>query len=197
MLRGFLFGLTVAAAIGPIALLIINTSLRFGLYTGIRSALGAATADLIYAIGAALLGAVALSAIAEAQHEIKLGASVLLIAMGVWLVITSLRAARKPPREIDQTSRAYLVTLGLTLVNPLTVLTFAAFIAQSPAESAPDVAGTVVGVFLGSLVIQLLLAFGGAGARRLFAAPQALLTLNIASGAGIVAFGLAGLLVGA
>jgi len=196
MLRGFLFGLTVAAAIGPIALLILNTSLRFGLSAGIRSAFGAATADLIYAIGAALLGAAALGAVAQAQHEIKLAASLLLIAMGPWLVIASLRASRKPPREIEQTPRAYLVTLGLTLVNPLTMLTFAAFIAQGPTEGARDMAGTVIGVFLGSLVVQLLLAFSGAGARRLFAAPQALLALNVASGSGIIAFGLAGLLIG-
>ncbi len=194
MLRGFLFGLTVAAAIGPIALLILNTSLRFGLSAGVRSAFGAATADLIYAIGAALLGSAALSTLAAAGREITLGASMLLIVMGVWLVIASLRAASKPPRQIEQTPRAYLVTLGLTLVNPLTMLTFAAFIAQSPSGGAGDITGTVIGVFLGSLTIQLLLAFGAAGARRLFAAPQALLALNVASGAGIVAFGLAGLL---
>src|SRR5262245_52511147 len=134
MLRGFLFGLTVAAAIGPIALLIINTSLRFGLSAGIRSAFGAATADLIYAIGAAVLGSVALSALAGVQDQIEIAASLLLIAMGFWLVIASVRAARKSPREIQQTPRAYLVTLGLTLVNPLTMLTFVAFIAQSPTE---------------------------------------------------------------
>lgn len=188
--------MTAAAAIGPIALLIINTSFRFGLSAGVRSALGAATADFIYAIGAAVLGGAALHALASAEHEIKLGASLLLIAVGVWLVLGALRAARSPPREIQQTPRAYLVTLGLTMVNPLTMLTFAAFIASSPADGLSDIAGTAIGVGVGSLIVQLLLAFGGAAARRLFASPSALLVLNLASGAGIVAFGVAGLLTG-
>jgi len=74
------------------------------------------------------------------------------------------------------------------------MLVFAAFIAQGPVASDPlSIAQTVLGVFAGSLVVQLLLAAGAAAARRFFNNPTALLALNVLSGAGIIAFGVAGL----
>ena len=44
--EAFVFGLFLAVAVGPIALLIVNYGIRFGLVAAIRSALGAATGDL-------------------------------------------------------------------------------------------------------------------------------------------------------
>jgi threonine/homoserine/homoserine lactone efflux protein len=196
MVRGFLFGLTVAATIGPIALLIINTSLRFGLAAGVRSAFGAATADFAYAIVAALAGSVAVGAVAEAENQIRLAASALLMAMGGWLVFSALRArGRVRAAATAETARAYLTTFGLTIVNPLTLLAFAAFIAQGAGEAGPwGAAATAVGIFAGSLAVQLALAVGGAWARKLAATGPALFALNLLSGAGVFAFGAVGLL---
>jgi threonine/homoserine/homoserine lactone efflux protein len=50
MKEAFLFGFTLAIAVGPIAILIFNQTINCGLKTGIFSALGAASADLTYAI---------------------------------------------------------------------------------------------------------------------------------------------------
>lgn len=194
MLRGFLFGLTVAAAIGPIALLIINTSVRFGMGAGVRSALGAATADFAYAVVAAFAGGFLLQSITGAQEEINFAASVVLMAMGVWLAYSAFRSARREAAAIEENPRAYLTTLGLTIINPLTLLAFAAFIAQAPREDA-SAALTAIGIGLGSLVVQMALTLGGAWARPLFASGPAMLTLNWASAGGIFAFGLAGLLL--
>jgi threonine/homoserine/homoserine lactone efflux protein len=46
--RGMLLGLAIAAPVGPIGVLCIRRTLAFGLWTGVMSGLGAATADAIY-----------------------------------------------------------------------------------------------------------------------------------------------------
>lgn len=193
MIAGFLFGLTVAAAIGPIALLILNTGLRFGLSAGVRSAFGAAVADLLYAVGAAFAGAAAVQAIAGQESTLRLVASLVLIALGVYLLWGAIRPSASTERT-PQGERPFLTTLALTIVNPLTLIVFASFVMQSEARAAADAIGVVIGIFLGSLVVQLALAFGGAGLGKVFSNPRALQLLNVASGAGIALFGVVGLL---
>ena len=192
MAAGFLFGLTVAAAIGPIALLILNTSLRFGLSAGVRSAFGAAIADLLYAIGATFAGAAAVQAIAAYTLELRLIASLVLIAIGVYLLWGAFRPSSATQRT-PQRDRPFLTTLALTIVNPITLIVFASFVMQAGARAASDALGVAIGIFLGSLTVQLALAFGGAGLGRLFANPRAIQVLNVASGAGIALFGVVGL----
>jgi len=49
-IQTFIFGITLAISIGPIAILILNRSMNCGLKNGVLSGLGAATADLTYAL---------------------------------------------------------------------------------------------------------------------------------------------------
>jgi threonine/homoserine/homoserine lactone efflux protein len=56
MLTSFLFGITIAIAVGPITLLIVNNSINCGISNGIRSGAAAATADFTYALVAFLAG---------------------------------------------------------------------------------------------------------------------------------------------
>jgi hypothetical protein len=44
-MNDFLFGLTVALSVGPVALMIANHALRAGIASGVRAAAGVATAD--------------------------------------------------------------------------------------------------------------------------------------------------------
>jgi threonine/homoserine/homoserine lactone efflux protein len=190
---GFLFGVTVAAAIGPIALLIINTSARFGLNAGVRSGLGAAVADLIYAAGASFAGAGIVRLIAEHARELRILASVVLILVGPWLLRSVFRAGQAAERT-PQSERPFLTTLALTIVNPLTLIIFASFVMQSETRAPADVIAVIVGIFLGSLAVQMALALGGAGLGRLFSDPRATRLINVASGAGIAVFGIVGLM---
>ena len=65
-LHAFLFGVSLAIAIGPIALLIIHNGLNHGVSLAVRSGLGAATADLLYSIVAFIIGARVLEALNDA-----------------------------------------------------------------------------------------------------------------------------------
>ena len=70
MWKAFLFGVIVAGAIGPIALLIFGTGARQGLAAGAYAGFGAALADLAYALAAFLAGAVVLPYLAEYELAI-------------------------------------------------------------------------------------------------------------------------------
>jgi threonine/homoserine/homoserine lactone efflux protein len=63
-----------------------------------------------------------------------------------------------------RTRRTYVGFLGMTLLNPLTVLYFAALViaGQAPVAGTASASALVVGVFLASLSWQLLLAGTGA-----------------------------------
>ena len=61
VLQGTVLGFTIAAAVGPIALLVIRWTLASGWTTGMASGLGVATADGIYGAIAAF-GLTAISA---------------------------------------------------------------------------------------------------------------------------------------
>jgi threonine/homoserine/homoserine lactone efflux protein len=196
-IKPFLFGLTLAFSIGPIALLIISTGIRFGLLAGIRSGLGAAVADLVYAVVALMAGASLTPVLAGHRGLVRVVASVVLIGLGLRMLMGAVLA--KAPdgataRVIDP-GRPFLMTFGLTILNPLTILVFVGF--AGPLGARLDAGGAVVcavALFLGSLLVQLLLSVGGSALSRWLHEERWLRGLNMASATGILAFGLSGLL---
>jgi threonine/homoserine/homoserine lactone efflux protein len=193
VITGFLFGVTAAAAIGPIALLILNTGIRFGVSAGVRSAMGAAVGDLLYAVGATLAGAALIQLISEHAHTLRLVAALVLIVVGAYLLYGAFRASTAAEKT-PQSERPFLTTLALTIVNPLTLIVFSGFVMQLNADTLTESAVVVVSIFVGSAVVQLVLGLGGAGLSKVLANPNAIRLLNIASGAGIALFGVVGLL---
>ncbi len=192
-LEGFLFGLTIAAAIGPIALLIMNYGIRFGPWAGLRSGAGAASADFLYALAALFAGVAITAAIGPRRVVFEVAAAGILIAYAVFMWTAAWKstgeARSKPARP-----RPYLTTLGLTVFNPLTVIVFLGFAGGAPSHvSIGELLLTAAMVALGSLLVQSIIALGGAGLGRLLASPAWLRRLNLASAAGIAAFGLWGL----
>jgi threonine/homoserine/homoserine lactone efflux protein len=197
-LESFLFGVTVALAVGPIALLIMAVSAASGLGAGLRSAAGAATADLGYAALAFGAGHRIAPLLESRRGALDVVASLVLVGLGAWMVATALRgahgeAAAAPPRPL--LTRPYLQTLGLTAANPLTLLLFAGFGARLPTlDGAATAFLCAVLLAFGSLLIQVVLALGGASLRRFLATGRRLAVVNAVSGLGIAAFGAAGLL---
>ena len=194
--KAFVLGLTVAAAIGPIALLIINTAAVDGLARGVRASLGAATADLLFAVVAFTGGYAVTTALESHRAQLSLLASGVLVAFGLWMVGRAVRPADASRAPAGPALPApFLQTFVLTIVNPLGIIVFMGLAVQLPGRpSLIAAAGLCVCVFAGSLLVQLALALGGSIVRGMARHGAWLRALNVLSGAGVAAFGVVGLL---
>jgi threonine/homoserine/homoserine lactone efflux protein len=156
--RGLAIGFAIAAAIGPIGLLCIRRTLTEGPAIGAVSGLGAATADALYAS----IAAFGLTAVADllvgARRPLGIVGGAFLVALAVHSLLSRPQAAAdRPPRTLLS---AYATTVGLTIANPATILSFAAaFVGLGLAgHDAPTAAALVLGIFSGSSSWWLFLA---------------------------------------
>jgi threonine/homoserine/homoserine lactone efflux protein len=196
-LRAFLFGVAIAAPVGPIALLLIHIGLNHRLSAALSAALGVALADLSYAVLALTAGSGLFALLHAHDRAIRLTSSGLLLLLGLWLAVRALRnpavstdASPEPRTRAPGLMQLYL----LTLANPLTILLFVAFSGQMTVEAG--VGAVLYGslwLFLGSLAVQASYASFGAALRRWVATPGAVRRINTISGVAIAAFGVAGI----
>ncbi len=192
--RGFFIGLSVAATIGPMAVLCIRRTLTQGRLAGLATGLGVATADGCYSaiagFGLALISHLLLSQ----QVWLRLVGGLFLCYLGVK---TALAAPATRPAGVGGATllRAYLSALALTLANPLTILSFAAIFAGLGTGTRGGYGATVplvLGVFAGSALWWVILT-SVVAALRARVTPRGLSWVNRASGAVILVFGLVAL----
>jgi threonine/homoserine/homoserine lactone efflux protein len=190
--RGLAVGFTIAAAVGPISLLTIRRTLAHGRVYGLVSGMGVALADASYG-GIAAFGLTAVTAI-------LVGARVPLAFVGggflVWLAIRMVLAPA-PSREAEVRERpglvgAFLSIYGLTMTNPMTIISFLGIFTGLglAGGSGVEAALLTIGVFLGSASWWVLLtAIIGRIRHRLTS--SVMLWINRVCGAVLFAFGLA------
>ena len=193
MWKAFLFGVIVAGAIGPIALLIFGTGARQGSTAGALAGLGAALADLAYALAAFSAGALVLPYLARHEQVIQVGCALLLVGLGAWMLIAQARAGEAPLAPAAP-ARAFLTTFLLTIVNPMTFVIFAGVVPQLPvAGSLQRAAGHALALATGSAMVNV--AIGGAGAMlgRVLPGERGRRAVTAAAATGILAFGVYGI----
>jgi threonine/homoserine/homoserine lactone efflux protein len=188
-IRGLVLGFTIAAAVGPISLLVIRRTLAEGRLVGIVSGMGVATADGTYGAVAAF----GLTAISDLLVDWRRALGLIGGAFLLWLAWRTFNAV---PGEAATTSDgrrglagAYLSTLGLTLTNPMTILSFAALFVGLGVTGgdAAGAASLTLGVFAGSAAWWVVLVTV-VGAFRSRLTPIGLRRVNMASGLLIGAF---------
>lgn len=194
LVRGFVLGFTIAAAVGPISLLCIRRTLAEGRLVGLVSGLGVATADATY-------GAIAAFGLTAVTDPLVDGRRVLGVVGGLFLLWLAWRTFRAVPGEsvIDSPGGrglpgAYLSTLGLTLTNPMTILSFAALFVGLGVTGGDTVGATLLslGVFAGSAAWWVVLV-GLVGVFRARVTSAGLRRINVASGLLIGTFALVAL----
>ncbi len=159
---GFIIGFSVSAPVGPIALLIMRRSLNEGRLCGFVSGLGAATADLVCGLVAAL-GISAVTRLIDSHHaSIQLVGGLFMIGLGVHAFkAKDPTAATKRPVHERNLFLAYVFTFLLTMANPVTLLAMMGVVAATgvggPAYSNLDTVILGGGIFLGSAAWWLLL----------------------------------------
>ena len=167
LLLGVLAGLAVALPVGPVGILLLRTGLVDGVRVAVGAACGVATVDLAYAVLAVAVGEPVSRIVGEHVTVVRWAAAAVLVVVGSGVLVTSLRAARQPPPEAAPSGGpsplgAYARFVGLTLVNPVTAVTFTTVAVGVAVGVAGPVsaAAFVVGAGAASLVWQLLLAVG-------------------------------------
>ncbi|MFC1765487.1 LysE family translocator, partial [Planctomycetota bacterium] len=150
-IKGILIGFLIALPVGPVAVLCIQRTLTQGRRHGLVSGLGAATADACY-------GAVAAFGLAYTAHFIEQQSTWFCLLGGLALCLIGFRTFLiKIPNIPTPSGRIahagdFLSTFVLTLLNPMTVLAFAAVFANAGLSTCgPQIAlQLIVGVFVGS-----------------------------------------------
>jgi arginine exporter protein ArgO len=167
LVEGIVAGLGIAVPVGAIAVLIIDLGMRQGFGGAFPAAMGAASADLMYAAVAAVAGIAVAAALAPYERRIELLSATVLAGIAAYRMVRLFRARQDPRRSEpgEGPVATYASFLALTLVNPLTVTYFAALIlglGEDTLGSAADKALFVIGAFIASAAWQLVLAGSGA-----------------------------------
>jgi threonine/homoserine/homoserine lactone efflux protein len=195
-LRGFGIGFAIAVGVGPITLLTIRRTLEHGRVYGLASGIGVAFADATYG-GIAAFGLAALAAV-------LVGARVALgLIGGAFLIYLGWRTMSSTPSEAAEVGDrpgllgAAASIYGLTMTNPMTILSFAAAFAGLGivAGSGGEAALLTVGVWCGSALWWVILTAVVAGLRSRVTI-RVLTWINRATGALLLAFGVLAIALG-
>lgn len=183
LLAGVAAGLGVAMPVGAITTLIALLSAQRGWRVGAAAGLGAATVDGVYATVALLFGALLAPVLVAWRTPLRWVSAVVLVAIAVALLRPAWQPSHAAVAAPSTTTagrattplRAYATFVALTVVNPTTVVYFAALTTGGPAGMVTSAAGRaafVVGAFAASAAWQLVIATAGHGAGRALTGPR-------------------------
>ena len=188
--KGMIIGISMAAPVGPLAILCIRRSLK-GHLEGAATAIGIAFADGLYAFIAAL-------GVTQVHYFLVGKQNYLFMLGGIFLGMLGIHALKTPPsitiKPLKQ--RGFFITLLhtalLTLTNPMTIVTFiAAFAAvgfegtHQPLDQALLISS---GVFCGSVLWFLLLSIGISALKHRLTQTM-VIRINTLSGSLLIIFG--------
>ena len=196
-LRGLGIGFAIAVGVGPITLLVVRRTLEHGRVYGLGSGMGVAAADATYG-GIAAFGLAALTTVlVGARVALGLIGGAFLIYLG-WRTMTS-RPHEAAAESVDRPGLvgAAVSIYGLTMTNPMTILSFAAAFAGLGivAGSGLEAALLTIGVWCGSALWWVILT-AVVAALRTRVTLRALTWINRATGALIFAFGVLAIALG-
>ncbi|MGW7680684.1 LysE family transporter [Kribbella sp. NPDC054772] len=190
---GLLAGFGVAMPVGPVGTYLVALTARSSLRIGVFAALGVASADGLYAAVAAIAGTALAPLLVPIVGPLRWVSVVVLIglaALGAVKAVRRYRAQRLVALQHETPVgvwTAYLGMLGMTMLNPWTVIYFAALVVGgSSVTGVGERIVFVVAAFAASAGWQLLLAGGGALLGRLLTGHVGRLVTALASTAVIV-----------
>jgi threonine/homoserine/homoserine lactone efflux protein len=193
LLTGLGLGALVAAQVGPVSLLCIRTTLRYGFAPGLAIGAGAAAVDTVYG-GLGMAGAATVIGFGPVRVVLGLMGAGVLAAMGLRTLRTAqrVRIGLEMPAEVVTPGCALRTALAATASNPLTIASWAtAFAAASTASVVAgwgDGVALLAGIGMGSIGWFAVLTSGVALAGRRLG-DRAVQAADVVAGAGLVGFG--------
>lgn len=172
---GFWAGLALAIPVGPMAIMLISTTVAQGWRHGALGALGMATVDGAYALAVFVVGGLIIASLTALQVVFGLVGAAILLILGIQTAYKNLKLLKSKEIQLDQggssgsLGKTFGTFVAATAVNAPTAIYFLA-IAPNVANlgysvSAINVTVFVAAVFLGSLIWQEALVFAGTGIR--------------------------------
>jgi threonine/homoserine/homoserine lactone efflux protein len=163
---GFIAGLALAIPLGPMAILLIGTTLRSGRSVGTFGALAMATVDACYAAIVFAFGNLLIAALSQWVFPLRILGSAILVTIAVKIWLDSRKTLEMGTASQSSLVHSKALTFakffGLTIINPATAFYF---VGITPSVSSLNTSqglatGFLVfagGVFFGSLIWQLTL----------------------------------------
>jgi arginine exporter protein ArgO len=190
LVAGLLAGYGIALPVGAVATYLVALSARTSLRVGSAAALGVATADGLYALAAVIGGSTLVGLIEPIAVPLRVLSGLVLLAVAIVGARRAVReSAGKPARGTDPQGapRAYFTLLGITVLNPTTIVYFAALVVGNKSAagfaSVPNASGFVLAAFCASASWQLLVAGGGAALGRFLTGRRGRLVTGLVSSA--------------
>lgn len=189
LIAGLLAGYGIALPVGAIASYLVALTARTSLRIGCAAALGVASADGLYALVAVFGGSAVAVALEPMAAPLKFGSAVVLLCLAAWTAKATVRGHRHVGGGVATPTspglwRAYAGLLGLTLLNPATIVYFTALVvgnSHTLVGSASARAVFVLAAFAASASWQLTLACGGALLGTLLTGPRGRLLTRLGS----------------
>ena len=186
-----MLGFAIAAPVGPIGVLCIRRTLHYGRLSGIYSGLGAASADVFYALLAFLGINLFSDFLLSWQYWLRIGGGIFLIFWGLRIFLSKPRDPAKPVTHATYV-KDFLSTFLLTLSNPLTIFAFLAiFAGLGVVKNVSNRGGwLILGIFLGSCLWWFILCEAVAFIRKKVN-PNFMTWVSRIAGLVIIGFGIA------
>jgi threonine/homoserine/homoserine lactone efflux protein len=149
LITGLAAGIAIAMQFGAVSLLLVETAVTGGPRAGIAAGMGVATVDLLFAAAAAAAGATAGAVLAAHESEIRLVAAATLAGIAVHGLIGLRRTNTAGIDDAvgDEDPRAhYARFFAITLLNPLTIASFAAVATSLPLRNTSAAIAFAAGV---------------------------------------------------
>jgi len=198
LLSGLVTGYAIAVPVGAVAVMIIAVSSRTSWRTGAAAGLGVATVDGAYALVAVVAG----SAVARALEPVAGLLTTVSVVVLLGIAALTLAHAFRPERAEQAATtrwtplRAWLTFVGVTAINPATVLYFTAIVLGGTVviHGAGQGVVFVAAAFAASASWQLFVATVGTGLGTWMAGPRGRRTTGVVAALAIAAGGLKPLL---
>ena len=193
---GLTVGILIATQFGAVSALLLETAVRAGPRAGAAAALGVASVDMAYATGAVVAGGAARAGLAAHLAEVKVFAAVIVALVGIhglWALTRSPSRDRRDQaptlgdvsRPFGVPSAQYFRFVGLTAINPLTIVYFGSVTASLALSGVAEGVAFLVGAGTASALWHLALSLAAGHAGRRFT-PRIQRAVSIAGGLAVV-----------
>lgn len=193
LLAGAAAGLAVAMPVGAIGAYLLGLGARERFAVAVAAGLGVASVDGAYALAASLGGGGLRSLLQSVSAALTVLAALVLVGLAILTLRQGIRRYRAGPQPVSGAGRrpspgsAYAALVGLTAVNPATLVTFSAVALGRPVSDGGlswlAVALFTMGAFVASAAWQLLLVSGGSLLGRLLSGRRGQMGIAVASAA--------------